>query len=68
MFALMKAEIEPMQQPVRKVVGRFPATSNQLVRLEQLNAFIFKFAKNEFPAGELFPVRKTVGRPRSQRG
>jgi hypothetical protein len=63
----MKAEIEPMQQPIRKVVGRFPKTSNHLVRLEQLNAFIYKFAKNEFPPGELFPVRKTVGRPRQQR-
>jgi hypothetical protein len=68
MLKAMKAEVEPMQQPVRKVVGRFPTTSNQLVRLEQLNAFIFKFAKNEFPAGELFPIRKTVGRPRPQRG
>ena len=45
-FAAMKVEIEPMQQPVRKVVEDvFPATSNELVRLEQLNAFIYKFAK-----------------------
>jgi hypothetical protein len=63
----MKVEIEALQQPVRKVVGRFPAGSNPLIRLEQLNAFIFKFAKNEFPAGELFPIRKTVGRPRPRR-
>jgi hypothetical protein len=63
----MNAEIEPAQPPVRKVVGRFPPGSNNLIRLEQLNAFIYKFAKNEFPAGELFPVRKTVGRPRPQR-
>jgi hypothetical protein len=59
----MKIEVEPMQQPVRKMVGRFPPGSNPLRRLEQLNAFVFKFAKNEFPAGEQFPVRKTVGRP-----
>jgi hypothetical protein len=65
---MMKAQIEPMQQPVRKVVGRFPKESNPLVRLAQLNAFVQKFDKNEFPAGELYPIRKVVGRARPQRG
>jgi hypothetical protein len=45
-LALMKIEVEPMQQPVRKMVGRFSAGSNPLRRLEQFNAFVFKFAKN----------------------
>ena len=34
----MKAEIEPMQQPVRKVVGRPPTVSQRLVHLEDLSA------------------------------
>jgi len=55
-----------MQQPIRKMVGRYPPGSNALRRLEQLNAFISKIAKNEFPTGELFPVRKVVGRPRHE--
>jgi len=63
----MKPEMEPLQQPVRKVVGRFPAHHNALVRLAQLNAFVHKFANNEFPAGDLFPVRKVVG-PLAQAG
>jgi hypothetical protein len=66
-FAMMKAQIEPMQQPVRKVVGRRNKAVHNLARLEQLNAFIYKFAKNEFPAGEFFPIRKTVGRTRAGR-
>jgi hypothetical protein len=50
------------------MVGRLPRSANNLIRLEQLNAFIYKFAQNEFPAGELFPIRKTVGRARPGRG
>ena len=67
-MAAMKAEIEPMQQPVRKVVGRFPKTSNHLVRLEQLIAFLKKFAPEALAnrEGDYYPVRKVVGRPRQQ--
>jgi hypothetical protein len=64
----MKAQIEPMQQPVRKVVGRFPKNSNPLVRLEQLNAFLKKFAPDTLinREGDFYPVKKVVGRPRGQ--
>ena len=54
----MANELEP--KDVRKQVGRFPAQSNPLRRLQQLNAFVFKFSKNELPSGELFPVRKLL--------
>ena len=64
----MKVEIEPMQQPVRKVVGRFPTTSNPLVRLEHLIAFLKKVAPEALAnrEGDYYPVRKVVGRPRRE--
>jgi len=65
-FAAMKVEIEPMQQPVRKVVGRPPTISKRLVHLEDLAGFLKKHAHGSFAKaeGDYFPVRKTVGRPR----
>ena len=64
----MKIEVEPMQQSVHKAVGRFPANSNPLIRLEQMNAFIKKFAPEALVnrEGDYYPVRKVVGRPRQQ--
>ena len=65
-LATMKAQIEPMQQPVRKVVGRPLTVSKQLVLLEDLTDFIKKHAHGALAKteGDYFPVRKVVGRPR----
>ena len=62
----MKAEIEPMQQPVRKVVGRPPTVSQRLAHLEDLTGFLRKHAHGAFARaeGDYFPIRKVVGRPR----
>jgi hypothetical protein len=62
----MKAEIEPMQQPVRKVVGRRPTISRRLAHLEDLAGFLKKHAHGSFARaeGDYFPIRKIVGRPR----
>jgi hypothetical protein len=62
----MKAEIEPMQQPIHKVVGRPLTMSRRLAHLEDLASFLKKHAHGSFAkaGGDYFPVRKTVGRPR----
>jgi hypothetical protein len=62
----MKAEIEPMQQPVRKAVGRLPTVSQRLAHLEDLTAFLKQHAHGAFAKaeGEYFPIRKVVGHPR----
>jgi hypothetical protein len=62
----MKVEIEPMQQPVHKVVGRPRTKSQVLANVEDLNRFIKKFAHGALARaeGDYFPVRKIVGRPR----
>ena len=62
----MKAEIEPMQQPVHKVVGRPLNMSRRLALLEDLAGFLKKHAHGSFAkaGGDYFPIRKTVGRPR----
>ena len=67
-LAAMKAEIEPMQQPVRKVVGRPPPISKRLAHLEDLTDFLKKHAHGSFAKseGDYYPVRKIVGRPRQQ--
>jgi len=62
----MSHEVEPMQQPVRKAVGR-PATAGQrLARAEDMADFLHKYAPKALTRteGDYFPVRKTVGRPR----
>jgi hypothetical protein len=63
---LMKVEIEPMQQPVHKVVGRPISMSRRLANVEDLNRLIKKHTHAAFakPEGDYFPVRKVVGRPR----
>ena len=55
-----------MQQPVRKVVGRYPANSNPLVRLEQLIDFLKKYAPEALAnrEGDYYLVKKVVGRIR----
>jgi hypothetical protein len=66
----MKPEIEPMQQVVRKVVGRPPTASQRLAQLEELTVFLKKHAHESLARaeGDYFPIRKTVGRLRSHRG
>jgi hypothetical protein len=63
----MTCEAEPFQQPIRKAVGRPPTPSQRLARVEQLTAFVRKFAHEAFARAEqdYFPVRKAVGRPRA---
>ena len=65
-LGLMKVEIEPMQQPVHKVVGRPISMSRRLANVEDLNGLIKKHTHAAFaqPEGDYFPVRKVVGRPR----
>ncbi|MGZ4973216.1 MAG: hypothetical protein ACXWJB_08115 [Limisphaerales bacterium] len=62
----MKTEIEPMQQPVRKAVGRPADASKRLSQIEDLNSFLKKHAHGALSKseGDYFPVRKTVGRAR----
>jgi hypothetical protein len=62
----MKTEIEPMQQPVRKVVGPPADASKRLSQLEDLNSFLNKYAHGALSKseGDYFPVRKVVGRRR----
>jgi hypothetical protein len=64
----VKVEIEPMQQPLRKVVGRQRTISQRLVNLENLASFLKKYAHGSFAKieGDYFPVRKIVGRPRGK--
>jgi len=65
MLMRMKVEIEPMQQPVHKVVGRPISISKRLANVEDLNRLIKKHAHGSFASdGDYFPVRKVVGRPR----
>jgi hypothetical protein len=52
--------------PLLKAVGR-RKQQNALQRLDELNRFMNKFAHDRTGAGELFPVRKAVGRPRPKR-
>jgi hypothetical protein len=62
----MKVEIEPMQQPVHKMVGRPLTVSQQLVHLEDCTAFLKKFAPEVLAnrEGDCYAVKKVVGRPR----
>ena len=65
----MKNRFEPMQQPIRKVVGRPLTISQQLVNLEDLANFVERHTHGSpvRAEGDYFPVRKTVGQPRRQR-
>jgi hypothetical protein len=61
----MKIEVEPMQQPVRKMVGRPLTISQRLVHLAGLAGFLKKHAPESLARTEVdyFPVRMIVGRP-----
>jgi hypothetical protein len=62
----MNAKIEPMQQPVHRVVGSPLTISRRLAHLEDLAGFLKKRAHGSLARaeGDYFPIRKTVGRPR----
>jgi hypothetical protein len=60
----MKDGVDLTAPPVLKVVGRGSGKGSALSRLENLNKFIYKHSRDALARGELFPVRKTVGRPR----
>jgi hypothetical protein len=67
----MNRTVEPMQQPVRKVVGRPPSASQRLALLEEFNRFVEKHARHGIPPkpeGDYFPVRKVVGRADRRQG
>ena len=68
-LAIVKTEVEPMQQPVRKIAGRPLTVSQRLAHLEDLGGFLKKYSHEAFTRreGDCVPVRKTVGRPREQR-
>jgi hypothetical protein len=61
----MKIEVEPMQQPIRKMVGRPLTMSRRLAHLEDLTDFLKKHAPKLLvrTEGDYFPVRMIVGRP-----
>ncbi len=64
----MDAKVEPLQQPVRKAVGRPVTPSQQLACVEELVAFVNKYAPGTLTRaeGDYFPVRKAVGRSRAR--
>ena len=64
----MEIEVEPMQQPVRKMVGRPLTMSRRLAHLEDLAGFLKKTTHGSLVKieGDYFPVRKAVGRARRQ--
>jgi hypothetical protein len=66
----VNAEIEPFQQRVRKSVGRRRTERQTLLCVEELAAFVRKYAPGVFQRveGDFFEVRKAVGRPRSGQG
>jgi hypothetical protein len=65
----MKTQFEPMQQPIRKVVGRPLTASQRLAILEDLANFVERHSHGSFTRtdGDYFPVRKTVGQARLRR-
>jgi hypothetical protein len=58
-------EVEPMQQPIRRIVGRPRDNKNLLTRLYHLQLFARKITQDRelIREGDYFPVRKAVGRP-----
>jgi len=61
----MTFEVEPMQQPIRRIVGRPRDNKNLLTRLYHLQLFARKITQGRelIREGDYFPVRKVVGRP-----
>ena len=63
------AKVEPLQQPVRRAVGR-PATALlRLACVEELVIFVQKYAPGTLERAERddYPVRKAVGRAHPSR-
>jgi hypothetical protein len=60
---------EVMQQPVRRAVGRPATESERLKAVEELAAFVKKYAPGAFERleGDGFPVRKVAGGPHARR-
>ena len=61
----MAIEAEPMQQPIRRIVGRPRDNKNLLTRLYHLQLFARKITQDRelIREGDYFSVRKVVGRP-----
>jgi hypothetical protein len=59
----MKSQFEPMQQTIRKAVGRPPTVAKRFAHLEDLTRFLKKYAPQALARveGDFYPVRKTVG-------
>jgi hypothetical protein len=65
----MKVVADLVQQPIRKFVGRTRSPSERLACVEDLTAFVRKYAPRSLARveGDYFPVRKVVGRSRAER-
>lgn len=61
----MTFETAPMQQPIRRIVGRPRDNRNLLTRLYHLQLFARKIIQDRelIREGDYFSVRKAVGRP-----
>ena len=60
----MEIEVEPMQQPIRKMVGRRRDPKQMLTLLHHMQLFAAKITQGRelIREGDYFPVRKVVGR------
>ena len=58
----MNAKIEPMQQPVHKVVGSPPTISRRLAHLQDLAGFLKKHAHASLARaeGDYFPIERLL--------
>jgi len=58
-------QVEPMQQPIHRIVGRPRDPNRVLALLEDMQLFVRNIAKTRelIREGEYFPIRKVVGRP-----
>jgi hypothetical protein len=64
----MAYEVEPLQQPIHKVVGRPPTPRLRLWRVEQMVRFLRQHAHEPIRTEpDAFPIRKVVGQPRQGR-
>ena len=61
----MSFDVEPLQQPIRKIVGRPRDPKRVLTRLHHLQVFARKLTQGRelIREGDYFAVRKVVGRP-----
>jgi hypothetical protein len=63
----MSATPDPLQQPIRKQVGRTVSGSDRLRQLDDMQKFLSKVVTDETLRGkerDAFPLRKVVGRTR----